>query len=456
MARYGSDYLDSMYKDGSAGAMHKMEIAYHQTGTADGQPTSLKQAQEGAVSNVDLGDRGTDKESYRWFFQKENHTEDDDFSSMIALNAAFSKSGAAFDAAVDPLIDNDQWMCTMALESLCGIADIFSRDNGHNVMFYQRPKDGKLLLLPWDWDFSFVQATNAPLWGSRAVSKLIQRPHNLRRFYCHLQDMMATTFNTTSLAYWTDHYDNFAPGQDFSSILTWIGQRSAYVQSQIPPPSPWAVTVAPAANAFIGTGLVNFAGTAPFGYKTVSFTVGSCPAVEGTFTTLGDWQAVVPIALGRNVISLSVRDVNDNIIAGASQEFVVIGSDPNAFEDADLDGLPDVWECLTGLDLIPNATAPGDADGDGRSNYAEYLDGTDPRSGSSFALLTPPLLEPGGRRFQLPVKAGRTYRLEASDTLGAGSWSTLHSVSPQPVDGNVEFLDNTAEGQRKFYRLTTP
>ena len=61
-------------------------------------------------------------------------------------------------------------MRAMAFESLCGISDTFSRDNGHNAIFYQRPKDGKMLLLPWDWDFSFVQGTSAPLWTAAAIA----------------------------------------------------------------------------------------------------------------------------------------------------------------------------------------------------------------------------------------------------------------------------------------------
>ena len=229
-----------------------------------------------------------------------------------------AKTGAAFDAEIDPLIDNDEWMRAMAFESLCGISDTFSRDNGHNAIFYQRPKDGKMLLLPWDWDFSFVQGTSAPLWSTRAISKLILRPHNQRRFYCHLQDIMATTFNTTHMAYWTNHYDNFTPGQDFSSILTWIGSRATYVQSQIPAPAAWAVTTAPANEALISTGSVAFAGTAPYNYKTVQFEMPGCDPVEADFSSLNNWSATVPVTLGRQTISLRVYDPHGTLIPAAS------------------------------------------------------------------------------------------------------------------------------------------
>ena len=176
MARYGQDYLDSMYQDGSDGPLYKMEIAYHSSATDNGLPTGFKTAQEGGISNIDLSDRGANPENYRWFHRHENNIEQENSAPIMAVMRAFVKSGTAFDAEIDPLIDNDEWMRAMALESLCGISDAFSRDSGHNVNFYQRPKDGKMLLLPWDWDFSFVQSTSAPLWSTRAISKPIQRP----------------------------------------------------------------------------------------------------------------------------------------------------------------------------------------------------------------------------------------------------------------------------------------
>ena len=51
-------------------------------------------------------------------------------------------------------------------------------------------------------------------------------------------------------------------------------------------------------------------------------------------------------------------------------------ADPSPFTDIDFDGLPDDWETLYFGDLSQDAS--GDYDGDGLSNLAEYLLGTDP------------------------------------------------------------------------------
>ncbi len=455
MARYGQDYLDSLYNHGSDGQLYKMEIAYHTTGTDGSVPTGLKQAQESSYSNIDLGDLGADPESYRWFFRHENNTDQDDSSAMMAVTRAFAKSGTAFDAEVDPLIDNDEWMRAMAFESLCGIADIFSRDNGHNAVFYQRPKDGKMLLLPWDWDFAFVQATTAPLWSSRQISKLIQRPHNLRRFYCHLQDIMTTTFNTAHMAYWTDHYDDFTPGQDFSSILPWITARAAYVQTQIPAPSAWAVTTAPANEAFIVADSVNFSGTAPYNYKTVRFETPACAHVEADFSSLSGWAATVPVMLGRQTISLRVYDPQGILIPAASQDYVVIGTSTALFIDTDLDGLSDSWECATGLDQIPAAKAAGDDDNDGQTNLQEYLAGTNPLDPRSVFTLGIQPITGNIVTLSFAAAAGRTYRVQTSASLT--SWMTIQTLGPETTDQTLSPVISQAPGtERLFFRIASP
>ncbi len=454
MARYGNDYLDSMYQDGDDGLLYKMEIAYHTSATDAG---GNKLAQEGGISNIDFGDRGPSRETYRWFFRNENNTDQDEAAAMMAVTRAFSKSGAAFDAEIDPLIDNDEWMRCMAFESLCGISDIFSRDNGHNANFYQRPKDGKMLLLPWDWDFSFVQGTSAPLWSSRGISKLIQRPHNLRRFYCHLQDIMATTFNTAHMSYWTNHYDNFTPGQDFSSILTWIGQRAAFVQSQIPTAPVWAVTTAPAQEAMINAGSVAFAGTAPYNYKTVQFEVAGCDPVEAEFSSLGDWSAAVPVVLGRQVIGLRVYDPRGVLIPAASGDYVVIGTSASTFLDTDHDGLPDSWECATGLDVVPGAGAAADSDGDGHTDLEEYLAGTGPLDSASSPAVGFDGLAGEALTLTLQAAAGRTYRIQTSTALTPQSWTTVQTIDPLPSDQTLHPVINAPPGGgRLFVRVLAP
>ena len=71
----------------------------------------------------------------------------------------------------------------------------------------------------------------------------------------------------------------------------------------------------------------------------------------------------------------------------------VLSSSANLYIDANGDGLPDSWEIAHFGNL--NQTATGDYDGDGVSNFQEFLDGTDPTNRAS-ALYRIALVNDGG------------------------------------------------------------
>jgi hypothetical protein len=55
----------------------------------------------------------------------------------------------------------------------------------------------------------------------------------------------------------------------------------------------------------------------------------------------------------------------------------------STYGDFDRDGMPDTWEQANGFNGVSAADANLDSDGDGHTNYEEFLDGTDPRSAAS-------------------------------------------------------------------------
>jgi hypothetical protein len=61
-------------------------------------------------------------------------------------------------------------------------------------------------------------------------------------------------------------------------------------------------------------------------------------------------------------------------------------SDSEEVTDTDHDGMPDAWEIDHGLNPLVNDAA-GDLDGDGISNLAEYLNGTDPNNKADGAAM---------------------------------------------------------------------
>ncbi len=111
---------------------------------------------------------------------------------------------------------------------------------------------------------------------------------------------------------------------------------------------------------------------------------------------------------------------------------------------------------IFGAVLDPN----GDADGDGSTNYQEYLAGTDPRTQDSRLKIASFAPEPGGGAYTItwPTTEGRTYRVERSTNLTPGSWTILQDHIPGTGTAATHTDPNITGFTRLFYRivLTSP
>ena len=96
----------------------------------------------------------------------------------------------------------------------------------------------------------------------------------------------------------------------------------------------------------------------------------------------------------------------------------------------------------------------GDEDGDGQTNYQEYLAGTDPKDRVSrffVKSLTP--AAGGGVTFTWDSISGKTYTVERSSDLLI--WTPLQSNIPG-TGGTLSFTDSNLGGNPKlFYRVNT-
>lgn len=99
--------------------------------------------------------------------------------------------------------------------------------------------------------------------------------------------------------------------------------------------------------------------------------------------------------------------------------------------DTDNDGLNDDWERTNFSGSTTTANAATDSDGDGQADVAEYLAGTNPRSGAStFAVSQLTRASNGDVTVQWPAAAGRTYTILASSSLAIGSWMPVSTGIP--------------------------
>jgi hypothetical protein len=122
--------------------------------------------------------------------------------------------------------------------------------------------------------------------------------------------------------------------------------------------------------------------------------------------------------------------------------------------DADGDGIPDAWEAAHGLSGANSNDATLDKDGDGMKNRDEFIAGTDPEDPSSY-LKVGQVTGNGPAQISFPAVAGRTYSVQYSDGLGAGSWRKLVDLVARPND-RLETVMDPSPGTNRVYRIATP
>ena len=100
-----------------------------------------------------------------------------------------------------------------------------------------------------------------------------------------------------------------------------------------------------------------------------------------------------------------------------------------------------------------NAADNADPDGDGWTNAQEFISGTDPNSRTSRLKIDQIQASGNDLVLNFPTIAGKTYRVESSDTLSADSWIPVRDGIPGT--GNlVQITDAGGAGHtRRFYRI---
>lgn len=312
MASYNARFLDGQWENGASSDMYKYELVYYPTTTVDGSPESLKLPQPDGVTGVDLQDLGSDKEMYRWFFLKDNNPQRDDWTRIIALCKVFGS--AQIEEAARQAMDVSEWMRVFTLYALCGINDTYMYGNYHNNNHYVRPSDGKVLVFPWDMDWSWSAAYNAPLWGNMNLQKVIVLTPYTRMYYGHFKDIITGTFNRAYMDRWIQHYGSMAD-QNYGAVSGIIDARGKYVLGQLPSGIAFAITTNNGADFTVATDSTTLQGTAPV--EIAAMSLNGAP-VAPTWSTTTRWSLAVALRPGVNRLELTGRDVHGAEVAAAS------------------------------------------------------------------------------------------------------------------------------------------
>jgi phosphodiesterase/alkaline phosphatase D-like protein len=94
-----------------------------------------------------------------------------------------------------------------------------------------------------------------------------------------------------------------------------------------------------------------------------------------------------------------------------------------------------------------------DPDGDGQPNISEFAADTNPNNAADMFKVLTATKTATSYTVTAVGKAARTYTLERSTSLTAGSWTELGSVGPLAADGPVVLSDNHPPASSGFYRL---
>ena len=97
--------------------------------------------------------------------------------------------------------------------------------------------------------------------------------------------------------------------------------------------------------------------------------------------------------------------------------------------------------------------AAADADGDGHTNYTEFLLGTDAGDAGDK---TSPFVRISETRSEIEfvLPANRDVTVFASDSLGSGTWQPVEGVQFDRYSNNRQIIRvREALGQQRFYRV---
>ncbi|MCH2129544.1 MAG: lamin tail domain-containing protein, partial [Pirellulaceae bacterium] len=334
MARYSDVYLEETFGNDSDGTLYEFEIVYYMNqNVVSGNKETLKNGMlGGGFVPTDFGNIGTEKEDYRWNYLIKNKRAADNYDNVMSTAQAFSLSGAILDSVLEDVIDVSQWMRMYAMQSLSGNLDVYGIDAApHNIWLYDHPGTGKIMVLPWDLDFSFAgrrppndtlhAESGAPNWN---IGKILNRPQNLRLFYGHLQDLIATTFNGTYAGNWF-HRFGVLVDQNYTPHISFINDRAHFVTTQLSlraPSVPYDLTtsgpldVGAATTATLtGTGWIDVHEMRLAGQSEpldLTWSVGSGATYAQT------WQTTIPLLFGTNQYELEAYDYQGHLVGTES------------------------------------------------------------------------------------------------------------------------------------------
>ena len=325
---YDGNWMSSSYVNGDEGNAYEYELIYFPTTTSvPNDIESLKLPSPDDTARVDLrlvNGFEQDVEAYRWHFQHDNRRNQDEYDQLMkALGALSLPSGDAYHEATQRLLDVDEWLRTFAMISLFGVGDNYGTGSQHNVIFYFRPSDDRMLFFPWDMDFAFLRPPTGDLVSNADLSKLLTDPNNAHAFYGHVYDILSTTFNNDYMDRWIDHYGDRVTDPFPQNFKNYIATRTRTVTAEcgnrsrcLPNRTGFQITTD---SPFLAGDArsVEIEGTGWVDVREIRI-AGSDAPLQINWTDPVTWHATLPVNADSNEVTLNAFDFQGNIVGTQS------------------------------------------------------------------------------------------------------------------------------------------
>lgn len=330
LANYDDTYVDSHFEGDRNGTVFKLEGIREYQATHDNTPEGYKLPQPiGWIQTYDIANLGDSPEQYRWSVLIQSQRARDDYSRVVAMGKAFSLTNG-LEAAAAAAIDVDEWARLFALQTLTGIGDVYTVDNPHNLAFYARPDDGRMVALQNDWEFAFSRAANASIYGDKNLSRILNLPVYRRLYQGHLLDLMNTVYHSAYLASWAQHYSDVS-GENYSAAPAYADARSAAVRAQLAAPVAFSITSGGGSNVTVNTPSVVLEGLGWIDVRELRH-AGDTNALAVTWLDDRRWQVILPLQAGTNEIQLAAFDYRG---AAVGQDSITVITTASEFPQRD-------------------------------------------------------------------------------------------------------------------------
>jgi hypothetical protein len=182
-------------------------------------------------------------------FEKKTNEENPDRSDLAAISAALALPDDQLLAALEPLVDLDEFYTYWAVEGIIGHWDGY-QSNRNNFYVYFDPADGgRLHFLPWGIDALFANGnpftgnlnSPAPVVFPRGMlaRRLYLHPTSRAAFLARVQSLMSTVWNATALNAEINRMEAMLEPVSgpldayLNPVRSWINGRAAAVQTEI-------------------------------------------------------------------------------------------------------------------------------------------------------------------------------------------------------------------------------